>query len=244
MSVAKLPAAPSTASDVTGASPWLDFAHVTKSFSSDGRQVVAVHDLSFSAKPGEVVALAGRSGSGKTTALNLACGLEMPDSGRVWLRGSDLANANATELTRLRRESVGRVFQSFDLLEELTAEQNVALPLELRGLTPSESRAAAREALATLGLATHHSARPRHLSGGEQQRVAIARAIAASSEMVLADEPTANLDLESAQEVAGALRKAAMNGACVIVATHDDIVMSGADRIVRLFSKASQSGLR
>ncbi|TAK68430.1 MAG: ATP-binding cassette domain-containing protein [Actinomycetota bacterium] len=213
---------------------WVEFSNVSKSFHSDGRHVAALRDLSFAACQGEVVALAGRSGSGKTTALNLACGLHVPDSGTIRLNGRDLAGLRPGDLATLRRDGIGRVFQDFDLIDELTAEQNVALPLELRGGRSADARAAARQALRRLGLDGHFSARPRRLSGGEQQRVAIARAIAAQSAMILADEPTANLDEANAIEVADALRHAALGGSCVVVATHDEVVMRHADRVIRV----------
>ncbi len=197
--------------------------------------VPVLRGVSLEVAGGSFCLLEGPSGSGKTTLLAVAAGLEPPTRGRVWMDGHDLGALDRAGLPGLRRERLGFVFQDFKLIEVLTAEENVALPLELRGARRSEARAEAREALARLGLEARLHARPSTLSGGEKQRVAIARALVTRPALLLADEPTANLDGATGREVASLLREAARErGAAVLAASHDPRLADLADRVVRL----------
>jgi putative ABC transport system ATP-binding protein len=175
----------------------------------------------------------GPSGSGKSTLLQVAAGLDRPTSGEVRLAGQDLAGLSETRLTMLRRQRAGFVFQSFNLLASLTAEQNVALPLRLAGHRPS--RPQVREALAAVGLADRLRHRPAELSGGQQQRVAIARAMITRPDVLFADEPTGMLDSASSRQVLALLRTMVKaRGQTVIMVTHDPVAAACADRVVFL----------
>ncbi len=197
--------------------------------------IPVLRGVSLEVAGGSFCLLEGPSGSGKTTLLAVAAGLEPPTRGLVWMDGRDLGTLDRAGLAALRRERLGFVFQDFKLIEVLTAEENVTLPLELRGARRSAARAAAREALARLGLEGRLDARPSTLSGGEKQRVAIARALVTRPALLLADEPTANLDGATGREVAALLREAARErGAAVLAASHDPRLAGLADRVVRL----------
>ena len=184
---------------------------------------------------GSFCLLEGPSGSGKTTLLAIAAGLEPPSRGRVWVDGRDLSALDGSALIGLRRQRVGFVFQDFKLIDVLTAEENVALPLELRNVPAAAARATARDALERLGLGARMAARPSTLSGGEKQRVAIARALVTRPALLLADEPTANLDGATGREVAAILREAARErGTTVLVASHDPRLGDLADQTLWL----------
>jgi putative ABC transport system ATP-binding protein len=201
--------------------------------------VRVLHGVSLTLRPGRFCLLEGPSGSGKTTLLSIAAGLEPPSRGRVLVREQDLRGFANGRLEAFRRDHVGFVFQDFKLIDVLTAEENAALPLELRGMRPREARAAARKALARIGLSGRLGARPATLSGGEKQRVAIVRALIAGPSLLLADEPTANLDGATGHEVAALLRRAARErGAAVLVASHDPRLAALADETVRLLDGA------
>jgi putative ABC transport system ATP-binding protein len=201
---------------------------VTKRF---GERVV-LNAVSFEVAAGEYVAVLGDSGIGKSTLLNVIAGLEPVDSGGVVFQNKDLTALGDDELSRLRRDCFGFVFQAFHVLPHLTVEENVALPLLLRGIT---SKNKAREMIAAVGLAGREASPPRELSGGELQRVAIARALVGEPKLVLADEPTGNLDPENARQVLELFRKEVKNnGAAAILATHSVEAASGCDRIYRL----------
>jgi putative ABC transport system ATP-binding protein len=187
-------------------------------------------DLAFA--QGSWTAVMGPSGSGKSTLLHIAAGLERADVGRVLLGGTDITNANDDELTALRRSRIGFVFQSFNLVSALTAEQNVALPLRLEGSGPSKDRV--RSALAAVGLADRLGHKPRQLSGGQQQRVAIARAMVTKPEVLFADEPTGALDTAAARRVLDLLRGMADSGQTIIMVTHDPAAAARADSTVFL----------
>jgi putative ABC transport system ATP-binding protein len=183
----------------------------------------------------EFVALVGPSGSGKSTVLNLIGGLDRPTSGEVWINGTELSSSDERTLTRHRRQHVGFVFQSFNLMPRLTAEENVALPLMFSGVPEKERMARAQALLKRVGLGprlTHH---PTQLSSGEQQRVAIARALVGQPALLLADEPTGNLDTATGAEIMGLLKELNQErGLTLLVVTHDAEVAAFADRIVRL----------
>ncbi|MCP4423031.1 MAG: ATP-binding cassette domain-containing protein, partial [Chloroflexi bacterium] len=197
--------------------------------------VQALRGLDLTIEPGEFVALAGPSGSGKSTLLNLLGGLDRPSAGELWLDGIPLHEAGEKQRTEHRRERVGFVFQSFNLLPRLTAVENVAVPLMLAGVGREERLTRAAELMAQVGLGHRLSHYPPELSGGEQQRTAVARALIHNPALVLADEPTGNLDTTTGAEVMALLRKMnAEQGITLVVVTHDPDVAAYADRIVRL----------
>ena len=190
-------------------------------------------DLRLSA--GERVVLLGRSGSGKSTALNLLAGIDLPDAGQVLLGGRDLGTLDERGRTLLRRHEIGIVFQFFNLIPTLTVEENVLLPLELQGRLDAAERRGARELLDSLGLGDRLGSFPDVLSGGEQQRVAIARALAHRPLLVLADEPTGNLDADTAEQVLELLLDSVTRaGATLLMATHSQPVARRADRLLRV----------
>jgi putative ABC transport system ATP-binding protein len=194
--------------------------------------VRAVDDVHLEFPRGSWTAVMGPSGSGKSTLLHLAAGLEHADAGRILLGDTDLTTASDNELTALRRTRIGFVFQSFNLIGSLTAEQNVALPLRLAGQRPS--RHDVRGVLAAVGLADRARHRPRELSGGQQQRVAIARAMVTRPEVLFADEPTGALDSTAARTVLDLLRAMADAGQTIVMVTHDPAAAARADAVVFL----------
>ena len=203
-----------------------------------GRGAAAVHALrgvTFSVQQGELVAICGRSGSGKTTLLNLLAGLEQPTSGRAWVTGLEVTAMSRDELLRMRRERVALVFQSFALLPMLSAAENVGVPMRLSRLDSAirEDRVAAL--LDLVGLTGNGHKRPHELSGGEQQRVGIARALANNAELLLADEPTGQLDSQTARQIMGLIRSIVhAEGVTAIVCTHDRALMDIADRVLTI----------
>jgi putative ABC transport system ATP-binding protein len=203
-----------------------------------GRGTAARHALrgvSFSVTQGELVALVGRSGSGKTTLLNVISGLDGPTSGRVWVDGAEVTAMSRDEVLRLRRETVAMIFQSFALLPVLSAAENVGIPMRLARMAPADREQRARDLLSLVGLAGRERQRPYELSGGEQQRVAVARALANSPRLLLADEPTGQLDSATAGQIMGLLRTIVhAEGLTGIVATHDQRLMEIADRVIEL----------
>ena len=197
------------------------------------RTVLANVSLELAA--GDYVAITGESGVGKSTLLNLIAGLERPDSGTLVVDGVDLAMQDDDALTALRRERIGFVFQSFQLLPALSALENILLPLALNGLRDARAEARTRAMLDAVRLADRHDSMPRELSGGELQRVAIARALVHEPRIVLADEPTGNLDPESAAQVIALLRDCVKaNGATALLATHSRTAAAGTDRVLTL----------
>ena len=193
---------------------------------------VAGIDLTIDA--GEAVALVGPSGSGKSTLLNLLGGLDRPSSGEIWVDGENIARASAKRLVEHHKRRVGFVFQSFNLLPYRTALENVEVPLMISGISPKERRARAGALLEKVGLGARTSHRPSELSGGEQQRVAIARSLANEPSILLADEPTGNLDSATGTGVMTLLKELNQGGLTLILVTHDMTVAGYADRIVRL----------
>jgi putative ABC transport system ATP-binding protein len=203
------------------------------------RSVFADVDLDLA--PGEYVAVMGESGSGKSTLLNLIAGLDHPDRGSIEIDGVDLATMNDDALTVLRRRHLGFVFQAFHVLPYLTVAQNVALPLSLLGVDGKEATRRVSTLLSKVGLAQRDASMPRELSGGELQRVAIARALVHRPQLVLADEPTGNLDADSAAQVLRLLRERVKSqGAAGILVTHSRAAANTADRVLLL----TESGLR
>jgi putative ABC transport system ATP-binding protein len=210
---------------------------LTKTYGSGDSAVTALRNVHLNFPRGTCTAIMGPSGSGKSTLLQCAAALDRPTSGRVFIDGTDIAGLNETALTELRRESTGFVFQAFNLLPSLTAEQNVALPMRLAGRKPD--RRTVQRALAQVGLEKKAGSRPNQLSGGQQQRVAIARALLSRPAVLFADEPTGALDLSTGREVLDILRKLVDSPAddgltTVVMVTHDPNVASYADRVLFL----------
>jgi len=200
-----------------------------------GRVVFGAVDLRVG--PGEYVAVVGESGAGKSTLLNIIAGLEAPDAGRVSFRDADVTAMDDDARTVLRREHFGFVFQAFHVLPHLTVKQNVGLPLLLRSFPPGKIQDSTLRILAAVGLAGREQGMPRELSGGELQRVAIARALVGGPELVLADEPTGNLDQENARQVLALLRdQVKAQGAAGILVTHSEAAAATCDRRYRLTS--------
>jgi putative ABC transport system ATP-binding protein len=197
------------------------------------RRVLDGVDVAFA--PARITALLGRSGSGKSTLLNLMAGIDAPDAGRVEVAGRDLACMSERERTLFRRRHIGFVYQFFNLIDTLSVAENVALPLELLGLRAAERRRRVADMLTAVGLADRADSRPQRLSGGEQQRVAIARALVHAPKLILADEPTGNLDEENGVRVLDLLTALVReHAATLIVVTHSDEVAARADRVLRL----------
>jgi putative ABC transport system ATP-binding protein len=207
---------------------------VTRVHGEGATEVLALRGVSFAARAGELVAVMGPSGSGKSTLLTLAGGLDQPTSGTVSVEGVDLASLGHRGRARMRRTSVGYVFQDFNLIPALTAAENVALPRELDGERPRTARAAARVALEEVGIGDLADRFPDEMSGGQQQRVAIARAIVGERRLILADEPTGALDTETGEEILRLLRSRCDAGAAGVLVTHEARHAAWADRVVFL----------
>jgi len=220
----------------------LELSDVSKSFGEgEGRRPV-IESLSFAVPSGEYIALTGESGIGKSTVLNLIAGLELPDSGRILLDGRDLALLDDRARTLLRRRQMGFVFQAFHLLPHLTLAGNVALPLALNRISGESAEQRVHALLEAVGLADRAASFPRELSGGEMQRIAVARALVHRPALVLADEPTGNLDPDSAGHVLALLREQIKrDGATAILVTHSQIAAATADRTLVLTSRGLAS---
>jgi putative ABC transport system ATP-binding protein len=215
------------------AAPAVALDSVTKVYGSGARVVTALGGVTIAFASGRFTAVMGPSGSGKTTLLQVAAGIDRPTSGRVRIGDTDLGRLSERRLTVLRRQRIGFVFQSFNLVGTMTAEQNVALPLRLDGRRPKAG--AVCEGLARVGLADQAKRRPAELSGGQQQRVAIARALVTRPEVLFADEPTGALDRRSGRAVLDLLRDAVdCFGQTVVMVTHDPVAAARADRVVFL----------
>jgi len=215
--------------------PVVQATRLTKRFDSNGDTVQLFSELNLSIQPGESVAIVGPSGSGKSTLLSLLAGLDSPSSGDVMIAGQSLASLDDSARARLRTEHLSFIFQSFHLLPELTALENVMLPLEIRGQQNAE--ATARHWLAQVGLAERHSHYPTTLSGGEQQRVAIARAFATEPTLLFADEPTGNLDQTTGEAIVSQLFSLnRQHGTTLVLITHDNGLAARCDRTLTLRS--------
>jgi ABC-type lipoprotein export system ATPase subunit len=211
----------------------VELRSVSKTYDSEGQPSEALHSVSLKAEPGTITALLGRSGCGKTTLLNLAGAMDFPTSGEVLIGGRPTSALSDSQLTALRRESIGFVFQAFHLLPTLTAIENVELPLLLA--RAPQTQATAEDRLRWVGLSDKAGSYPYQLSGGQMQRVAIARALAHSPRVVIADEPTGNLDDASGRQILELLRETADRfGATVLMATHSAEAAAAADVRVRL----------
>ena len=212
----------------------LELLDVSKTYGSGAGEVHALAKVSLTVAPGELVAVMGASGSGKSTLLTIAGTLEEPTSGTVVIAGRDAATLSRNERARLRRQSIGYVFQDFNLLPGLTALENVSLPLELDGVSARAAQRRAAEALERVGLAEFGRRFPDELSGGERQRVAVARAVVGDRQILLADEPTGALDSVNGEAVMRLLRNACQGDVSGIVVTHDAQLASWAHRVVFL----------
>lgn len=212
----------------------LEMHQVSKTHGSGAGEVHALTEVDLMVDRGELVAIMGPSGSGKSTLLTIAGSLEDATDGEVLIDGAAVSAMSRDERARMRRRSIGYVFQDLNLLAGLTAAENVSLPLELDGITAGHARAAALDALRTLGLADRAGAYPDDLSGGEQQRVAIARAIVGHRRLLLADEPSGALDSTNGETVMRLLRDACTSGIAGVVVTHDSQLAAWADRVLFL----------
>lgn len=230
-----MPSVPAPAS-VSHGSVAVRAMDLTKAYGSSDPPVLALRGVTLEVPRGQRVALLGKSGSGKSTLLNLLGGLDRPTSGRLEVAGRELSRLSASELARFRSSSVGIIFQSFNLIASRTALENVELPMVFAGKPAAERRQIAREALLAVGLKDRMHHRPAQLSGGESQRVAIARALANAPQVLLADEPTGNLDSRTAAEViALVLDYVSRNSATLVLITHDEeLAKKASDRVVRL----------
>jgi putative ABC transport system ATP-binding protein len=212
----------------------LELRRVSKVYGEGPTEVQALRDIELSVDPGALVAVMGPSGSGKSTLLTIAGSLEDPTSGEVMVGGVALSGMSRNDKARLRRRSIGYVFQDYNLLAGLTAVENVSLPLELDGVAARKARAAGMEALEQLDLGDRASHFPDELSGGERQRVSIARAVVGERHLLLADEPSGALDSVNGESVMRLVRAACRRGVAAVVVTHDAQLASWADRVVFL----------
>ena len=223
------------ASSADGADPVVELEDVTRVYQQGDQRVDALRGLTMAVRGGEFTAISGPSGSGKTTALNLIGALDTPTSGTVRLEGADLGTLSRQALSRLRRDRIGFVFQAYNLIPILTAYENAEIVMAVQGVAEAERRERVMDLLARVGLEGLEDRRPLELSGGQQQRVAIARAIAARPAVVLADEPTANVDSATAEALLGMMESLNREQQVTFLfSTHDPRVMGRARRLIRL----------
>ncbi len=212
----------------------IEIKDVYKIYNPGENEVRALDGVNLTINTGEFVAIIGQSGSGKSTLMNMLGCLDVPSSGEYYLAGEDVSKMTDDELSDIRNEQIGFIFQGFNLIQSLDAMENVELPLIYRGLGREERHKISKESLGRVGLLnrTHH--KPTQMSGGQQQRVAIARAIAARPPIILADEPTGNLDSKSGSDVIRILHELHAEGRTIILITHDNLIAKTAERIVRI----------
>ena len=214
--------------------PVLEARGLARDYRMGGEQVHALRGLSLTIEEGEWVSIVGPSGCGKSTLLNLFGAIDRPSAGSVVVRGRDVAQMRDAEATRFRLTNVGFVFQRFYLMPMLSARENVELPMAEAGMKPAERRERARELLAYVGLAARERHRPTQLSGGEQQRVAIARALANRPALLLADEPTGELDARTGEEIIRLFGRLNADGTTLVVVTHDEELAGAARRVIHM----------
>lgn len=217
--------------------------HIMKIYNPGENEVRALDDVSLEINTGEFVAIIGQSGSGKSTLMNMLGCLDTPTSGTYILSGQDVSSLNDNALSEIRNQQIGFIFQGFNLISNLTALENVALPLIYRGLPAAERQQLAYDALKIVGLEHRLKHKPAEMSGGQQQRVAIARAIAAKPPVILADEPTGNLDSSSTKEIMKILHELHETGRTIILITHDDQIAANAKRVVRIMDGKIESDI-
>ncbi|MAP37061.1 MAG: hypothetical protein CL698_05370 [Chloroflexi bacterium] len=219
----------------TDQTPLIEATNISKSYLVGSQTVNVIQSVTVQIDPGEFVAIVGRSGSGKTTLLNLLAGLDQPNSGKVLVRGVDIAGMSDNQLTDIRRSVIGFIFQSFGLLPLLSAFENVELPLRISGINMADRQIKTRNALEMVGLWSRANHRPYELSGGEQQRVSIARAVVNEPPLILADEPTGELDSNNAKDIFGLFKEMVSGqGISIMCATHDSTLLSMADGVKEL----------
>ena len=209
--------------------------NISKIFRTGDIETIALKNINLEIREGEFVALMGPSGCGKTTLLNLLGLLDNPTSGKLHIFGKDVSNYNEKQRTNVRKGNIGFVFQSFNLIDELSVYENVELPLLYMKLSIKERRERVLEALSTMQIIHRKRHLPQQLSGGQQQRIAVARAVVTRPKIILADEPTGNLDSTNSFEVMNTLKKLNQSGTTVIIATHSDIDSLNAHRIIKLY---------
>jgi putative ABC transport system ATP-binding protein len=214
--------------------PLIEIKNIHKVYHTGHHQVRALNGLNLQIKQGEFVAIIGQSGSGKSTLMNMLGCLDTPTSGEYFLDGKDVSNMTENELADVRNQTIGFIFQSFNLIPSLDALSNVALPLIYRGVSESKRLNLASRALGLVGLQERANHKPAEMSGGQQQRVAVARAIATRPPIILADEPTGNLDSGSTKEVMRILKSLSKMGRTVIIITHDLEIAKQAKRVIRI----------
>ena len=214
-----------------------------KVYNPGENEVRALDHINLEVDTGEFVAIIGQSGSGKSTFMNMLGCLDTPTSGTYFLNGTDVSTMTDNQLSAVRNREIGFIFQGFNLISNLTAEENVELPLIYRGIDKKTRRQLSREALEMVGLAHRMNHKPSEMSGGQQQRVAIARAIAAKPPVILADEPTGNLDSASSKEILGILKDLHKGGRTVVLITHDDGIAARAKRVVRIMDGKIESDI-
>ena len=212
----------------------LELKNIYKNYIQGTMEVPVLKDINLCVEEGEYVAIMGPSGSGKSTLMNMLGCLDVPTSGEYWLHGQDVSALTDDELSDIRNREIGFIFQGFNLIPNLTAVENVELPLIYRGVSRSVRQELSREALKKVGLEHRMDHKPSEMSGGQQQRVAIARAIAQAPPVILADEPTGNLDSNSTKEIMDILKGLHKEGRTVILITHDNEIAAQAKRVIKI----------
>ncbi|HEU4849633.1 MAG TPA: ABC transporter ATP-binding protein [Terrimesophilobacter sp.] len=216
-------------------SPALRAESVSRTFGSGAREVHACTDISLEVHSGELLVVRGKSGSGKTTLLNILGGLDRPTSGAVWIGDQELTTLGDSKLAEVRRGKIGYVFQTFGLIPVLSAAENIEVPLRIRGTDPAEREAKVAEMLELVGLADHAAQRPYELSGGQQQRVGLARALVGEPDILLADEPTGQLDSRTAATMMDLIEELVKaRGIAAVISTHDPLLVARAHNVVDL----------
>lgn len=208
--------------------------NIEKEYYCTGETIVALRNLNITVNRGDFISVVGRSGSGKSTLMNILGCLDYPTKGNYFLNGYNMINVSGRDLNRIRSRTIGFIFQGFNLIPTLNAIENIELPMIYQGRPKKERALAARNALKEVGLENRSGHKPSELSGGQQQRVAIARAIAASPEILLADEPTGSLDVASGQEIISIIQALNRSGMTVIMITHDNTIAKTAKRSIRI----------
>lgn len=208
--------------------------NMKKIYNPGENEVRALDGIDLDIEKGDLVAIVGHSGSGKSTLMNMLGCLDTPTSGKYVLDGQDVASMTDNQLADVRNKEIGFIFQGFNLISNLDAVENVELPLVYRGVSKNERKQLAMEALKSVGLEDRMKHKPNEMSGGQQQRVAVARAVAAKPPIILADEPTGNLDTKSTQEIMEILKELHSSGRTVIIITHDEEIASQAHRVIRI----------
>ena len=221
--------------------PLIRVKNMYKIYNPGENEVRALDDVSLEINQGEFIAIVGHSGSGKSTFMNMLGCLDVPTSGKYYLNGTDVSEMSDNELSEVRNREIGFIFQGFNLIANLNAIENVELPLIYRGIDRKTRHQLAIDSLKMVGLEKRMDHKPSEMSGGQQQRVAIARAIAAQPPVILADEPTGNLDSSSSREILGILKKMHKTGRTVILITHDNGIAAQARRVVRIMDGKIES---